>query len=184
MTERSALIVVARVVLVFGSCHKTGVAAKAGFIPFVALLVLADAFSRVLTYYMAEENGCVKPARLQAIPPGVRKDWRHMRSTLLAYLSRDNLFVGFNVTWTLTALQLAADATRVVDIGLEFAYQRLCCQLTQRYKRVFDMLVPKLCAAFNCCCPAVLYADLELMSNCRDDIFRDTLYTPAVCQVI
>ena len=58
------------------------------------------------------------------MPQGVRKDWQHMRKSLLAYLGRDNLLVGFNHTWTLTALQLAVDATRVVDVGLEPAYQR------------------------------------------------------------
>ena len=53
-----------------------------------------------------------------------------MRSSLLSYFCRDNLLVGFNITWTLTALQLAVDATRVVDIGLEPAYRRWCCQLS------------------------------------------------------
>lgn len=47
-----------------------------------------------------------------------------MRILLLSYLGRDNLLLGFNVSWTLTALQLAVDAMRVIDIGLETAYQR------------------------------------------------------------
>ena len=110
----------------------------------MALLVLANAYGRILTYYVAEESGSVKPAGLQAMPQGVRKDWQHMRSSLLAYLGRDILLVGFNVTWTLTALQLAVDAMCVVDIGLEPANQRWCCQLSQRYKRFVDMLVPNL----------------------------------------
>ena len=104
-----------------------------------------------------------------------------MRSSWLVPLSRDNLFDAFNVTWTLTLLQLAVDATQVVDIKLEPAYQRWCCQLTQGYKRFVDMLVPKLFFPFNCCWPAVLYGDL--MMNARDDICRDTLYTAAVCHV-
>ena len=78
----------------------------------------------MLAYFVVEERGSVKPAGLQMMPQGVLKDWQHMRKSLLAYLGRDNLLVGFNLTWTLTALQLAVDATRVVDVGLEPAYQR------------------------------------------------------------
>ena len=54
--------------------HKTKVAATVCLFPYVALLVLANAFGRVLTYYVAEESGGVKPASLQAILQGVRKD--------------------------------------------------------------------------------------------------------------
>ena len=138
----------------------------------------------MLAYYVAEERGSVKPAGLQVMPQGVRKDWQHMRRSFLAYLGRDNLLVGFNLTWTLTALQLAVDATRVVDVGLEPAYQRWCCQLSQRYKRFVEMLVPNLCVFFDRHWPAILLGDLELMPNGRDDIFRDKLYTAAIWQVI
>ena len=99
-------------------------------------------------------------------------------------MGRENLLVKFNVSWTLTALQLAVDATRVVDIGLEPAYQRWCSQLSQRYKRFVDMLVLNLCVSFDRPWPAILLGDLELMRNGRDNIFRDTLYTAAIWQVI
>ena len=46
-----------------------------------------------------------------------------MRISLLSYLWRDNFLVGFNVTMTLSAFQLAVDATRLIDIALELAYQ-------------------------------------------------------------
>ena len=98
VTERCALIVVARIVLVPGRRHGTGTTATADFFPYVVLLVLANAYGRVLAYYVAEERGSVKPAGLQMIPQKVRKDWQHLRRSLLAYLGRDNLIVGFNVT--------------------------------------------------------------------------------------
>ena len=47
-----------------------------------------------------------------------------------------------------------------------------------------DMLVPNLCVPFDRRWPAILLGDLELMPNGRDDIFRDTLYTAAIWQVI
>lgn len=46
-----------------------------------------------------------------------------MRSCLLTYIRRDNLLVGVNVMYTLTARQLAVDAMRVVDIELEPTYK-------------------------------------------------------------
>ena len=98
MTERCALIVVARIVLVPGRRHGTGAAATTELSPYVALLVLANAYGRVLAYYVSEERGSVKPAGLKVMPQGVRRDWQHVRRSLLAYLGRDNLLVGYNLT--------------------------------------------------------------------------------------
>ena len=72
----------------------------------------------------------------------------------------------------------------MVDVGLEPAYQRWCCQLSQRYKRFVEMLVPNLCIPLDRRWRAILLGDLELMPNGRDNIFRDTLYTAAIWQVI
>ena len=46
------------------------------------------------------------------------------------------------------------------------------------------MFLPNLCVPFDRRWPAILLGDLELMPNGRDDIFRDTLYTAAIWQVI
>ena len=72
VTERCALIVVARIVLVPGKRHGTGTTATADLSPYVVLLVLVKAYGRVLAYYVTEERGSVKPAGLQLIPLGVR----------------------------------------------------------------------------------------------------------------
>ena len=50
VTERCALIVVARIVLVPGRRHGTGTTATADLSPHVVLLVLANAYGRVLAY--------------------------------------------------------------------------------------------------------------------------------------
>ena len=84
VTERCALVVVPCIVLVSGKRHGTETTATADFTPYVVLLVLANAYGRVLAYDVAKERGNVKPAGLQVMPQGVRKDWRHMRSFLLA----------------------------------------------------------------------------------------------------
>ena len=184
VTERCALVVMCRIVLVQGKSHETGSTATANLSPYVVLLVYANSYCRVLAYYVAQERGSVKPAGQQTMPQGIRKDWRHMRTSLVAYFGLANLLVGFNIIWTLNALELAVNATRVVDIGLEPAYQQWCCQLSQRYKRFVDMLVPNLCVPFDRRWPAILLGDLELMPNGRDNIFYDTLYTAAIWQVI
>ena len=106
-----------------------------------------------------------------------------MRCLLLAYLGRDNLLIGFNVIWTLTELQLAVAASRVVDIKLKHAYQRWCCQLSWSYKRCVDMLVPNLFVPYDRRWPAILLSDLKLMLNGRYDIFYK-LYTAAIWQAI
>ena len=98
VNERCALIVLARILLVPGRRHKSGETATAELFPYVALLVLANAYGRVLAYYVAKERGSVKPVGLQVMPQKVRKDWQHMRRFLLAYMSRDNLLAGFNFT--------------------------------------------------------------------------------------
>ena len=81
MTERCALFVVARIVLVPGKRHETHPTAMVELSPYVVLLVLANAYGRVLAYYVTEERGSVKPAGLQAMPQGIWKDWRHMWSS-------------------------------------------------------------------------------------------------------
>ena len=68
MTERCALIVVACIVLVPGRRHETGTTATAILSPYVVLLVLANAYGRVLAYYLATKRGSVKPAGLQMMP--------------------------------------------------------------------------------------------------------------------
>ena len=42
---------------------------------YVALLVIANPYGRVLAFDVAEKLGIVKPAGLQAMPQGFRKDW-------------------------------------------------------------------------------------------------------------
>ena len=108
-----------------------------------------------------------------------------MRSCLLKYLGCNNVLVRFNISSILMALQLTLDATRVVDIGLEFAYQRWCGPLAQRARRFFDLVVPNLCVPYDSRWPAILYGNsFKLTIDGRDDILRDVYYTAALWQVI
>ena len=84
VTERCTLVVTSLIVFVSGRRHGTGTIATEDLSLYVMLLVLANANGRVLAYYVSEESGNVKPAGLQVMPQGVRKDWRDMRSSLLA----------------------------------------------------------------------------------------------------
>ena len=108
-----------------------------------------------------------------------------MRSCLLEYLGCDNVLVGVNIFWTLTALQITVDATRVLDIGLGPAYQRWCGQLDQKVSRFSDLMVPNLRLPYDSRWPTILYGNsLELTVDGRDDVLRDVYYTAAMWQVI
>ena len=177
ITERCALIVVTRIVLVPG--------VRRGYttdlFPYVAMLVLANSYGLVIAFNAVMDRGCVPPAGHQNLPFGIRKDCRYMWNCLLEYLRCSKVLVGFNISWILTALQLTVDATRVVDIGLEPSYQRWCGQLTQRARQYSDLLVQNLRVPYDSRWPAILYGySMELSVNGRDDSFRDTYYTAAM----
>ena len=177
ITDRCALIVVARIVLVPGVRRGD----TTDLSPYVATLALANLYGQVIAFYAAMDRGCVPPAGLQDLWVGIRNDWRYMRCCSLEYLGCGNVLVGFNISWILTALQLTLDATWVVDIGLEPAYQRRCGQLAQRAKRYSDLLVPNIRVPYDSRLPAILYCNsMKLTIDGRHDIFRETYYTAAV----
>lgn len=60
---RCAFIVVARIVLVWSRRYQT----FARLYPYVAMLVLANAYGHELVRYVANEHGTVKPVRRQTI---------------------------------------------------------------------------------------------------------------------
>ena len=102
ITDRCALIVVARIVLVPGVRRGD----TTDLSPYVATLALANLYGQVIAFYAAMDRGCVPPAGLQDLWVGIRNDWRYMRCCSLEYLGCGNVLVGFNISWILTALQL------------------------------------------------------------------------------
>ena len=107
-----------------------------------------------------------------------------MQSSLLEYLGYDNVLVGFNISWILTALQRAVYTTSVLNIGLEPTHHRWSRQLTLKAKRFTDLLVPNLCDCYDFCWPAILYEDSLEFSVNGFNTFSDTYYIEAVWQMI
>ena len=71
ITDRCALIVVARIVIVPGVRRGNTI----NLSQHVAMLVLANAYSRVIAFYSAIDCGFVSPVGLRNLPVRIRKDW-------------------------------------------------------------------------------------------------------------
>ena len=71
ITDRCALVVVARIVLVPGVRRGETTVLS----PYVVTLVLANAYGRVIAFYAAMDRNCIPPVGLQELPVGIPKDW-------------------------------------------------------------------------------------------------------------
>jgi hypothetical protein len=155
--------------------------------PRVVKLVLSNAFGNVLVYHVDMEEPGIYPEGYEDGQQGGRKDWRYMRSSIIEYLGKNCMLVGFGISWILTALQLPLEASRVIDIGEEPAFQRWCKQLAgvSKTPRLADHMARNLAIPYDSRWPAILQPEpLELALNGKPDIFRRTLYTAAVWQVV
>ena len=132
----NVLLIVARVALLQGPEVRPG---ELIYFPRVTRLILANAFGTVLVEHLDVEGAGIYPGGYEEARPGMRKGWRHMRSSVIEYMGKSGVLVGFSMSWILTALQLPVNAARVIDIGMEPAYQRWCRQLaTSRDPRLAE----------------------------------------------
>ena len=108
-----------------------------------------------------------------------------MRHHLLRYLSDTNYRVGFHLGWTLTALSLALFASRVVDIGTEDFYQKLCIAMASRLFRWNQLINEQLINYLDRRIPAVLFRDgIDLYRKDSDDIYSEIYYTAAILNIV
>ena len=116
---RTALIVVARI----GFLRPIRDGAQR--LPFVATVLLANGFGRVLAVF---DSGFQDGA---ALPPGVgdyggkRTSAAEIRKFIFEHPSNNNVLVGVHLARTLTALSLSIPASRAVDLGSETVFQEL-----------------------------------------------------------
>ena len=184
VAQWNVLLICAQIALLQGPEEQPGMPT---YFPRVVKLTLSDAFGTVLAYHVDVEDPGIYPEGYEQAQLGVRKEWRYMRSSILEYLGKNGILVGFNVTWVLTALQLALNASRVIDIGEEPAFQRWCRQLAAASKKpqLAECMTPNLKIAYDSRWPAILQAEpLELTTDGKLDIFKQTHYTAAVWQVV
>ena len=100
----------------------------------------------------------------------------------LAILERlgNNVFVGFTIAWTLTALSLQFPACRVVNLGAEEAYQLFCSTISNVFPVWKTLFVERLTNALDLRIPAVFCCDgIELYVKSQHDTIAEAYYTAA-----
>lgn len=100
--------------------------------PYIATFLLADRFWRpfALIKGPAHKNYEKGPSGLQKHSESIART-STLRHRVLQLLGLNNLFVGFNIAWVLTALKLPLPASRVVELGAETSLQHFCQQPAQ-----------------------------------------------------
>ena len=150
--------------------------------PFVASLLLANGFGRVLAFF---ERINVKEASWVAsgvCALGVNFSYQtDMRRGLFSYLGNNHVLVGFKVSLTLTALSLALPASRVIDLGTEKACKLLCLKMTEWYSSWQKHIAKSIATSFDRRIPAVLFRyGLDLYQKVQYDPIAEAYYTAAV----
>lgn len=100
--------------------------------PEIATLVLAYFFGRPLALFKVLGQGSYEkgPSNLQK-PNGTISRTSVFRHCVVKLVGSNNILVGFNVAWTLTALQFPLRASRLVEFCAETSYKLICQQLAQ-----------------------------------------------------
>ena len=149
---------------------------------FVASLLLANGFGRVLAFFESinvKEASCVvSGVRAISVNFSYQAD---MRRGLLSYFGNNNVLVGFHVSWTLKALSLELPARRVIDLGTEEAFQLFCLKMTEGYPSWKKHIAESLATSFDRRNPAVLFRGaLDLYQKAQYDPLAEAYYTAAV----
>ena len=141
-------------------------------------MVLANGFGRVLAIFDSGPQEAV-------VPPGVidfdcrRTSAIDMRRAILERLGNNNVLVGFHVAWTLTALSLPLTACRVVDLGVEEAYQLFCFKVSNAFPVWKTLFVERLTNSLDRRIPAVFCGDgIELYPKGQPTLLRRPTILP------
>ena len=178
--RENAVIVVARV------AAYSNLAEEQTGTPFIVNLFLGNADGRVLAIYEGARH------EFDTIPvgtiefTGVKATSEEMRKSLLKYLGSRNFLVGFNVGWTLAALNLVLPGHRVVDLGTEDSFQFLCQKMADLNRNFRNVFVDNMRNSYDRRIPAVLFQDgIDLNdSNGQLDPYREFYYTSALWTIV
>ena len=154
--------------------------------PYLENLYLGNSDGRVLAFFEK------KRTELNILTPygtckygGKESTTEEMRHELLRYLGCNNYIVGFNVGWTLAALNLVLPGHRIVDIGTEDTFQFLCQQMAQLNRNFRNVFVEDLVNSYDRRIPATLFNEgLDLYPSEEVDPFREVYYTSAIYNVL
>ena len=107
-----------------------------------------------------------------------------MRTTILSMLDCSNILVGFQIGWTLAALNFVLPGHGVVDLGTEPAFQYWCRHNLARRPSWRNAFVGNMINLYDRRITAVLY-DLDLCCTPGEvDPIRVLYYTAAIWNVI
>lgn len=122
-----------------------------------------------------------------------------MRQKVIKHFGNNNVLVGFDVGWTLAALQLPVNAERVVDLFVEPAFAALSYNLARMAQLASTTglggTVGKVSAVANLFFkqkapldrrwPAVLFENgIELRPNQCDNVYAEAVYTAAIRRAV
>ena len=154
----NALIVVSRVALAPGDAIAFGPRK-----PLLVNLWIGNGFGRTLAIF--EGDYTPRPLPYGAVEyNGNRVPEEVMRTTILSLLGCSNILVGFQVGWTLAALNLVLPGHRVVYLGIDPAFQSWCRRLLPRRPGWRNAFVENMINSYDRRIPAVLY-EIDLCST-------------------
>ena len=153
--------------------------------PVLRSLVVANAYGRILgvrgpdemqqanTKSVGEEN-CGAPTKRQ-----------EMRAFLIKLLGSKGVLVGFGLGWLLTAIRLPLPAFRVVELGLESAYQQFVRTLAGSRPDLDGFFKVPMRVGYDRRWPAVLYGDgIDFYPAGGDSVLLESYYTAAIWQAV
>ena len=178
VSRENALIVVARIGV------RTNPDGDAPGTPYVANLYFGNSDGRVLAIFEGErEMYGIRPMGSVEYD-GIRTKSEEMRSALLRYLGKRNFIVGFNVGWTLAALNLVLPGHRVIDLGTEDSFQFLCQKMAELNRNYRDLFIGNMRNSYDRRIPAVLFGDGINLCPVEGEVdpYRETYYTSAIME--
>ena len=174
----NALIVVSRVALAPGDAIAFGPRR-----PLLVNLWIGNGLGRTLAIFEGDYTPHPLPYG-HVEYNGKRVSEEVMHTTILSMLGCSKILVGFQVGWTLAALNLVLPSHRVVDLGTEPAFQSCNRRLLPRRPGWRNAFIENMITSYDRRIPAVL-SEIDLCSTPGEtDPIRELYYTAAIWNVI
>ena len=147
--------------------------------PVVVNLWLGNGYGRILV--IAEGDIPNVPLPFGAVEYGSKRlSEKEMRAAILSMLRCSNLIVGFNLGWTLAALNLVLPGQRVVDLGTKPVFQHMCHRHTKRRSGWRDVFIENMVNSYDRRIPSMFY-DIDLCTTPGEvDPNQELYYTAAI----
>ena len=173
-----ALIVVSRI----GMYKETSTSSGC---PVLRSLVVANAYGRILGVLGPDEMQHANTKTVGEENCGAPTKRPEMRAFLIKLLGSKGVLVGFGLGWLLTAIRLPLPAFRVVELGLESAYQQFVRTLAGSRPDLDGFFKVPMRVGYDRRWPAVLYGDgIDFYPAGGDSVLLESYYTAAIWQAV